>query len=112
MEGNLIKWQKWHIRIGFTWREGLVIYNVNYEDEGRLRPILFRASIAEMAVPYAESQVCAIAQRSQLGRPMIALMGMMKPHLWPAMSEGLPCSPAYGSGITRKLSEMELWGQQ
>ena len=58
MEGNLIKWQKWHIRIGFTWREGLVIYNVNYEDEGRLRPILFRASIAEMAVPYAESQVC------------------------------------------------------
>ena len=57
MEGNLVKWQKWHIRIGFTWREGLVIYNVSYEDEGRLRPILFRASIAEMAVPYAESQV-------------------------------------------------------
>lgn len=59
MEGNLIKWQKWHIRIGFTWREGLVIYNAGYEDEGRLRPILFRASIAEMAVPYAESQASA-----------------------------------------------------
>lgn len=59
MEGNLIKWQKWHIRIGFTWREGLVIYNAGYEDEGRLRPVLFRASIAEMAVPYAESQASA-----------------------------------------------------
>ena len=57
MEANLIKWQRWHIRIGFTWREGLVIYNVSYEDEGRLRPILNRASIAEMAVPYGEPQV-------------------------------------------------------
>ena len=57
VEGNLIKWQRWHIRIGFTWREGLVIYNVAYEDEGRLRPILNRASIAEMAVPYGEPQV-------------------------------------------------------
>ena len=57
VEGNLIKWQRWHIRIGFTWREGLVIYNVSYEDEGRLRPILNRASIAEMAVPYGEPQV-------------------------------------------------------
>ena len=57
VEGNLIKWQRWHIRVGFTWREGLVIYNVSYEDEGRLRPILNRASIAEMAVPYGEPQV-------------------------------------------------------
>ena len=64
VEGNLIKWQKWHIRIGFTWREGLVIHNVSYEDGGRLRPILFRASIAEMAVPYAESQVAPHASCS------------------------------------------------
>ena len=24
MDGNLIKWQKWHIRISFNYREGLV----------------------------------------------------------------------------------------
>ncbi|MBD0334224.1 MAG: primary-amine oxidase [Cyanobacteria bacterium Co-bin13] len=52
IEGHLIKWQKWQIRIGFTPREGLVLYQVGYEDEGRLRPILYRASMAEMVVPY------------------------------------------------------------
>lgn len=56
VEGNLVKWQKWQIRVSFNWREGLVLHNVGYEDEGRLRPIMHRASIAEMAVPYAEAQ--------------------------------------------------------
>ena len=28
VEGNLIKWQKWHIRISFNSREGLVLHNV------------------------------------------------------------------------------------
>lgn len=59
MDGNLIKWQKWQVRVSFNWREGLVLHNVGYEDEGRLRPIMYRGSIAEMAVPYAEAQVCA-----------------------------------------------------
>ena len=57
MEGNAIRWQKWHVRISFNWREGLVLHNVGYEDGGRLRPVLHRAAIAEMAVPYAEAQV-------------------------------------------------------
>lgn len=28
VEGNLIKWQKWHIRTSFNYREGLVLHNV------------------------------------------------------------------------------------
>lgn len=52
IEGHLIKWQKWQVRIGFTPREGLVLHQVGYEDQGRLRPILYRASMAEMVVPY------------------------------------------------------------
>ena len=28
VEGNLIKWQKWHIRVSFNSREGLVLHNV------------------------------------------------------------------------------------
>ena len=28
VEGNLIKWQKWHIRVSFNAREGLVLHNV------------------------------------------------------------------------------------
>ena len=32
--------------------EGLVLYTVGYEDGGRVRPILYRASVSEMVVPY------------------------------------------------------------
>ena len=133
MEGNLVKWQKWHIRLGWNYREGVVLHNVGcvllllpaaclrqwpnvaragakmahmaaahvvampapvllacsqagiseiasfqatnaadllpaaqsfvqgcaeqsmvrrYEDQGRVRPILHRGSLVEMAVPY------------------------------------------------------------
>ena len=54
VEGHLIRWQKWQIRFGFTHREGLVLYNVGYEDGGRLRGILRRASLSEMVVPYGD----------------------------------------------------------
>lgn len=54
VEGHQIRWQNWQMRIGFTPREGLVLYTVGYEDQGRLRPILYRASMAEMVVPYGD----------------------------------------------------------
>ena len=44
VDGYGVSWQKWHLRIGFTPREGLVIYTVGYEDQGRVRPVLYRAS--------------------------------------------------------------------
>jgi len=54
VEGYAVRWQKWQVRLGWTPREGLVLYQVGYEDQGRLRPILYRASIAEMIVPYGD----------------------------------------------------------
>jgi primary-amine oxidase len=54
VDGNLVRWQRWQLRVGFTTREGLVLHQVGYEDEGRLRPILYRASFSEMAVPYGD----------------------------------------------------------
>jgi primary-amine oxidase len=54
VDGHQICWQKWQFRIGFTPREGLVLYTVGYEDQGRIRPILYRASLAEMVVPYGD----------------------------------------------------------
>lgn len=55
IDGHLIKWQKWQIRFGFTPREGLVLYTVGYEDKGKVRPILYRAALSEMVVPYGEA---------------------------------------------------------
>ncbi|MCU0566594.1 MAG: hypothetical protein MUF49_08360, partial [Oculatellaceae cyanobacterium Prado106] len=28
MEGNLVKWQKWEFRVGFNYREGLVLHQL------------------------------------------------------------------------------------
>jgi primary-amine oxidase len=54
VDGHNIKWQKWNIRFGFTPREGLVLHTVGYEDKGKIRPILYRAALSEMVVPYGE----------------------------------------------------------
>jgi len=54
LSGYELTWQKWRLRLGFTPREGLVLHTVGYEDGGRVRPILYRASLAEMVVPYGD----------------------------------------------------------
>jgi primary-amine oxidase len=54
VRGREVRWQKWRLRIGFTPREGLVLHTIAYEDGGRLRPILYRASLSEMVVPYGD----------------------------------------------------------
>ncbi|MFA9425125.1 primary-amine oxidase [Natronorubrum sp. A-ect3] len=54
IDGRKIEWQNWHIRVGWNQREGLVLYNIGYEDDGDVRPIIHRASAAEMNVPYGE----------------------------------------------------------
>src|SRR6185436_14403559 len=41
--GQEIRWQKWRFRYTMHPREGLVLQQVGYEDDGRLRPILYRA---------------------------------------------------------------------
>ncbi|MFB4166218.1 primary-amine oxidase [Alteribacillus sp. JSM 102045] len=54
IDGHEIDWQKWKIRFGFNAREGLVLHTVSYNDDGRDRPILYRASLSEMVVPYGD----------------------------------------------------------
>jgi primary-amine oxidase len=52
VDGQHVTWENWDFRVGFNGREGLVLYTVGYTHKGRRRPILYRASIAEMVVPY------------------------------------------------------------
>jgi primary-amine oxidase len=54
VDGNVVTWQRWQLHVGFTPREGLVLNHVGYHDGGRLRPILYRASLSEMVVPYGD----------------------------------------------------------
>ncbi|MEL6998101.1 MAG: primary-amine oxidase [Pseudomonadota bacterium] len=48
MEGRRINWHDWSIVIGFNAREGLTLHDISYAG----RPVCYRASIAEMVVPY------------------------------------------------------------
>jgi primary-amine oxidase len=54
VNGYEVAWQNWKFRIGFTPREGLVLHDVSYNDGGRERPILYRAAVCEMVVPYGD----------------------------------------------------------
>jgi primary-amine oxidase len=45
---TLVSWQKWQIRVGFNWREGMTIHNVRYDG----RKLFYRLSMSEMTVPY------------------------------------------------------------
>jgi primary-amine oxidase len=54
VNGNRVTWQKWSFRIGFNPREGVVLYTVTYNDNGEERPVLYRASVTEMFIPYGD----------------------------------------------------------
>jgi primary-amine oxidase len=55
IEGNQVNWDNWQFRYSIDPREGLVLHQVGYNDRGTLRPILYRAALSEMAVPYADT---------------------------------------------------------
>ncbi len=50
LDGYALSWQGWSMRIGFDAREGLSLHQVSLQD----RPVLYRASIPEMVVPYGD----------------------------------------------------------
>jgi primary-amine oxidase len=54
VDGWEVRWQKWRFRLGFNAREGLVLHTIGYEDNGRLRPVIHRASVAELLIPYGD----------------------------------------------------------
>lgn len=54
VEGTELTWQNWTMRLGFNYREGPVIYQVNFDDHGTVRDVAYRMSFAEMVVPYRD----------------------------------------------------------
>jgi primary-amine oxidase len=55
VDGWGVTWQKWQLRVGFNAREGVVLHQVSYLDRGKVRPIMYRASLSEMVVPYGDA---------------------------------------------------------
>ena len=49
-EDGVLDWLGWQLQVGFDQREGLVLHNIAIAG----RPVIHRASIAEMVVPYGD----------------------------------------------------------
>jgi primary-amine oxidase len=54
MEGSAIRWENWRLRVSMHPLDALVLHEVGWDDGQRVRPILHRASLAEMVVPYGD----------------------------------------------------------
>lgn len=52
-EGNLILWEKWTVRVGFNYREGLTLHDVRYDGQS----LFYRLSLSEMFVPYGDPRM-------------------------------------------------------
>jgi primary-amine oxidase len=50
IEGNHITWEKWTMRVGFNYREGMTLHDVRYDG----RSLFYRLSLSEMFVPYGQ----------------------------------------------------------
>jgi primary-amine oxidase len=54
VDGDVVEWERWRLRIGYNQVEGLTLHEIGFTDGDRHRPILYRASVAEMVVPYGD----------------------------------------------------------
>ena len=54
LNGSWLQWQDWSMRIGFDAREGLTLHQISLQSGERERPVIYRASIPEMVVPYGD----------------------------------------------------------
>ncbi|MEM3950766.1 primary-amine oxidase, partial [Saccharolobus sp.] len=55
INGWEIQWYRWKMRVGYTPREGLVLYDVTFtDDNNQERTILYRASVVDLMVPYGD----------------------------------------------------------
>ena len=50
VDGSLLRWQDWSLRVGFDAREGLTLHQIMLAG----RPVIYRASVPEMVVPYGD----------------------------------------------------------
>ena len=50
VRGNRISWEKWTLRVGFNYREGMTLHDVRFDG----RSVFYRLSLSEMFVPYGD----------------------------------------------------------
>jgi len=56
IRGSEILWDRWRIHFGVHPRRGLEIYDVAIVDGKEMRPVLYRAGLAELMTPYGDPE--------------------------------------------------------
>ena len=55
VDDGCLRWGPWQLRVSMHPIEGLVLHEICYVDGERVRPVIYRASMAEMVVPYGST---------------------------------------------------------
>ena len=55
VDGYAVHWQNWQFRVGFTPKEGLILHTLSFRDGETDRPVIYRASLSELVVPYGDT---------------------------------------------------------
>jgi primary-amine oxidase len=53
-DGEVI-WERWHFRFSLHPQKGLTLYQVGFEEGGKVRPIAHKIGLSEMVVPYGDA---------------------------------------------------------
>jgi primary-amine oxidase len=57
VQDNSLRWGPWQMRVSMHPIEGLVLHEICYVEGDRVRPVIYRASMPEMVVPYGSTSV-------------------------------------------------------
>jgi primary-amine oxidase len=55
VDDGFLRWGPWQMRVSMHPVEGLVLHEICYVEGDRVRPVIYRASLAEMVVPYGST---------------------------------------------------------
>ena len=55
VDGHHVSWQNWDFRVSIHPVNGLVLHELGYKDQDAIRPILHRAALSDMVVPYGDT---------------------------------------------------------
>lgn len=55
VNGHSIEWHEWRLRVSVHPVHGLVLHQVGYQQNGEIRPVLHRAALSDMVVPYGDT---------------------------------------------------------
>ncbi|MDJ0767352.1 MAG: primary-amine oxidase [Ilumatobacter sp.] len=55
LDGQLLTWERWSMRVSVAPIEGLVLHQITWHDDDGPRPILYRAALGDMVVPYGST---------------------------------------------------------